>query len=307
MMEKIEYSIIITTNNRLKDLKITLEKITHLLMRSDVECIICDDGSTDDTYEYIKQFYPKIVVIKNTVSKGLIYSRNRLLDIVKGTYAISIDDDLHFITKEPLEKIKKHFLEHEKCAVQSFRIYWGKCEPKSTGTKQQVEKVSSYAGGAHAFRMEAWDSIPNYPDWFMFYGEENFASFQLFKKGWEIHYQPTILTNHRVDLKKRIRGNDYRQRQRRSIRSGWYIFILFYPWRVLPKKILASLWNHFKVKVIEYRSLFFFTVLIQAMIDVVVNLPRLFRESNRLSNNEYKEFGKLQQVKLYWKPKEEVA
>ncbi|ESU22179.1 family 2 glycosyl transferase [Flavobacterium enshiense DK69] len=298
---QIKFSILITTKNRLEDLLYTLSKIKYLLEREDTECVICDDGSDDQTYQTIKATFPEIKLLKNKVSKGLIYSRNRLMKASVGDYAISIDDDLHFITSNPFERIEVFFQKHPKCAVQSFRIFWDKNEPERTATTQTSEIVNGYAGGAHVFRRTAWKEIPDYPDWFVFYGEENFASQQLYKKGWEVHYVPEILVNHRVDLKNRIGGTDYRLRQRRALRAGWYLYFMFCPWQFLPKKVVYTLWMQVKTKVIAYRSFFFFTVVLQALWDVFINLPRLMRGSNRFTIEEYEEFIKLPAVKLYWK------
>jgi glycosyltransferase involved in cell wall biosynthesis len=56
----IKFSILITTKNRLEDLKLTLQKISYLLLRNDVECIIYDDASTDNTSVFLKENYPTI-------------------------------------------------------------------------------------------------------------------------------------------------------------------------------------------------------------------------------------------------------
>ncbi|MFK2820693.1 glycosyltransferase family A protein [Flavobacteriaceae sp. LMIT009] len=296
-----EVTIIITTRNRLKELKYTLERISYLLQRNDTSCIICDDASEDDSFNFIKANYPEIKLIKNETLKGLIYSRNRMMNLVKTEYIISIDDDLNFISEYPTEKIFEYFKSNDKCAVVSFRIFWSKLPPVSHGTEEKPCRMKSYAGGAHAFRMSAWKSIPNYPDWFVFYGEENFASFQLFKKGWEIHYLPEILVHHRVDLKGRKKNKDYKLRLRRSLRSGWYLYFLFFPHVMIPKRFLYTLWIQLKTKVFrgDIRALF---AIIQALGDVVVNLPRLFKYSNRLSVEEYSEYSKLPETKLYWHP-----
>ena len=49
MVSQHTFSILITTKNRKSDLSFTLEKIKYLLEREDVDCIICDDGSSDGT------------------------------------------------------------------------------------------------------------------------------------------------------------------------------------------------------------------------------------------------------------------
>lgn len=299
-MKKV-FSILITTKNRLSDLKCTLNKIEYLLAREDVECIICDDGSEDGTFNFIKAEYPSIILFKNDKSQGLIFSRNRLLEKVSGNYAISIDDDLHFITLNPLEIIENYFRENTKCGLQTFRIFWNIEPPLSTATKQSSEQVNSYAGGAHVYRMTAWNSIPEYPDWFVFYGEESFASFNLFKKGWEIHYNPEILVHHRVNLKARKNNDDYRLRTRRSLRSGWYLFFLFVPLSLIPRKLAYTLWIQIKTKILrgDWRA---GIGIAQAIGDVIINFPRLIKENNRLSYKEYREFSKLPEVKLYWQP-----
>lgn len=294
-------TIIITTRNRIKELKYTLEKISYLLQRKDVSCIICVDGSTDNTFSFVKANYSKIKLIKNETSRGLIYSRNRMMNLVKTQYVISIDDDLNFISDNPIDSVLKFFEDNEKCAVVSFRIFWSKLDPVTHITEEKPCRMKSYAGGAHAFRMSAWKSIPNYPDWFVFYGEENYASFQLFKKGWEIYYFPKILVHHRVDLIGRKKNKDYKLRLRRSLRSGWYLYFMFIPRIMIPKRFLYTLWIQLKTKVFrgDIKAL---VAIIQALGDVVVNLPRLFKYSNRLSMKEYLEYSKLPETKLYWCP-----
>ena len=298
------FSILITTKNRLTDLVFTLEKIQHLLDREEVVCLICDDGSTDGTAYFIKKNYPKIQFIQNATSKGLIYSRNRLLRLVQTDYAISIDDDLHFITERPLEIISDFFIQNPLAAVLSFRIFWNKMEPETTSTSQKSMQVQSYAGGAHCFRMIAWHAIPEYPAWFVFYGEENFASYQLFKKHWEVHYLPEVLVHHRVDIKARKQHKDYIERQRRSLRSGWYLFFLFYPLKEIPRKMAYSLWMQFKLKVFQgdFKVLL---AIVLALLDLVWNTPKIIKNSNRLTNKEYEEYHQLSENKLYWNPENE--
>lgn len=300
-MDDKTFSIVITTKNRLKELSFTLKKINYLLEREDVECIICDDGSTDGTYNYISENYPDIQIFKNKSSKGLIYSRNRLMEKSKAQFAISLDDDLHFITHNPLELIETFFKQNPSCAVMTFRIYWSLEPPSETTHDKEIERTKSFAGGAHAWRMEDWKSIPDYPEWFMFYGEEDFASFNLFKANKHIYYYPDILCQHRVNMNERKNMIDYQIRQRRSLRAGWYLYFLFYPLKVIPRKFSYSVWTQLKNKVFKGDAKMLFTIF-QAFGDVIYNALRLSKYSNRLSVTEFKEYSKLQDVKLYWRP-----
>lgn len=296
------FTILITTKNRKNELAYTLEKIEYLLVRNDVVCIICDDGSSDGTAFFIQSKYPDIQFIQNQQSNGLIFSRNRLMDLVKTEFAISIDDDLHFITHNPLEIIKDFFHKYHKVAVVGFRIHWDLSEPNNTISEEKPIRMQSFAGGAHAFRMQAWHNIPIYPDWFVFYGEENFASYQLFKKKWEIHYLPDILVHHRVDLKSRKNSADYGIRLRRSLRASWYLFFLFYPIRIIPRKIGYSIWIQLKLKVFkgDFKAL---KAICLAMIDLILAFSKIIKASNRLTLKEYEKYKNLEVTKIYWQPK----
>lgn len=303
-MTNATFSILITTKNRIKDLAFTLEKSRCLLERGDVKCIICDDGSMDDTSVFIQVNYPEIELIQNKESKGLIYSRNRLLNLVETDFAISIDDDLHFITENPLKIISDFFYKNPKVGVVGFRIFWSKSEPKEAMSFEQTIRMQSFAGGAHVFRMKAWREIPNYPDWFVFYGEEDFASYQLFKKNWEIHYLPEVLVNHRVNIKSRKNNPDYSLRLRRSLRSGWYLYLLFLPLQYIPKKMAYSIWMQLKSKVFkgDWKAL---QAIVLALLDLVWNIPRIIKNINRLTQKEYYAYQKLEETKLYWRPENE--
>lgn len=303
-MVKQKFTILITTKNRIEDLKRTLFKLKSVLVNPEVTCIICDDGSSDGTSDFLHQNFPEIQVIRNEKSEGLIFSRNRLMRLVTSDYAISLDDDLHFITENPLEITENYFKENPKCGLISFRIFWNTKEPSSVETTQKPVRVQSFAGGAHVWKMEAWNAIPEYPAWFIFYGEEDFASYHLFKKNIEIHYVPEILTHHRVDIKARKKNSDYTIRLRRSLRAGWYLFFLFSPWKTIPRKMAYSLYIQFKLKVFK-GDMKAFIAIVCALQDLVVNFPRILKHSNRLTLEEYHSYNQLEYTKLYWKPEDE--
>lgn len=298
-MNQVEFSFLITTKNRLTELIKTLDRLSFLLTDNRVEFIICDDGSTDGTSNFITTHYPNIHLINNIKSRGLIYSRNRLLSSTKTPYAITLDDDAHLVSKDILEQINSHFNTHITCAVIAFRIFWGKVLPEKTDHFHTKTRVKGFVGCGHVWRMEAWRSIPNYPDWFIFYGEEDFASYHLFKAGWEVHYVPNILVHHRVDINSRKRDKDYRIRLRRSLRSGWYLYVVFYPLKTIPRRFLYTIWVQLKTKVFK-GDVYAFIAILQALGDLVIKFPRLLKMANRLSKKEFVEYSKLANTRVYW-------
>ncbi|ARV05502.1 glycosyl transferase [Polaribacter sp. SA4-10] len=299
----IKFSIVITTKNRLNDLIINLNSLDILIKRDDVELIICDDGSIDGTTDYLRKNYSNYILFFNKSSKGYLYNRNLLNNTAQGNFIISLDDDASFISQNPLEQIEDYFNKNAKCAIIAFRIFWGKQLPVKTLTSEKNKIVNSFVGCGHAWRRKNWNSIPNYPIFFDFYGEENFASLQVFKNQLEVHYLPTILIHHRVDLIERKKNNDYYFRYRKSLRNGWYLYFLFYPIIRIPKLFFYTLWIQLKTKVFkgDFKALF---SIFKAILDVIIHMPKILRNSSRLTDSQYKKFRRLPEVNIYWKPEE---
>jgi len=303
-MEPVKFSLLITTRNRLEELKVTLEKISPLLARPDVECLVYDDGSADGTSGFLIGCGLPLQTFRNEISKGLIYCRNRMLEKASGEFAVSIDDDLNFLSEDPLEKIAAHFETHPGCAVVSFRIFWSRKEPAFTHTSEKAHRVSSFAGGAHAMRLSAWREVPDYPEWFVFHGEESFAAVSFFKHGFEVHYLPEVLTHHRVDMKARKKQPDHIRRQRYSLRSGWFLFFLFLPKRRIPKRMASSIELQLK-QALKKRSFTILRTLLLATGDLVLAMPKIIRQANRLRISEHNAIRALPHVRIYWRPEEE--
>ena len=62
----------------------------------DIEVIICDDGSNEETKNFLKEALLKdsrIVLIHNDRNSGLAYSLNHCMAVAKGEYIARMDDD----------------------------------------------------------------------------------------------------------------------------------------------------------------------------------------------------------------------
>ena len=183
------------------------------------------------------------------------------------------------------------------------RIFWGKEEPLIFHTNQVVQRVSGFVGCGHVWNLKAWKAIPNYPEWYFFYGEEDFASLQLLKKGLEIHYVPEILVHHRVNVSERKNDKDYQIRRRRSLRSAWYNYFIFYPFSIIPKKMAYTIWQQIKNHTFK-GNLKATLAMFQALFDVVVNISNFIKNSNRLTKQEFVKYSNLPKAKIYWNPNE---
>lgn len=299
----VEVSICIATKNRLTELMVTLEKCRFLIDNPKIEFLVCNDGSTDGTRNFVLDKFPSVVYFENKKSQGIHYCRNLLFDSASAPYAITIDDDVHFVEQISISDIISYFKSNPSCGIIAFRMFWGKKLP--IDDLNQFEKhtkvVKSFVAGGHAFRLELWNNLPKLPSWFRFYGEEDYLSLQLFRIKYFVHYVPQFLVHHRVDLKERKKdASNYYRRLRLSIRSGWYLYTIFYPNYVARKNIAYSIFSQFKNRIFmgEIRT---FWIILRVILDYLFNLHRIDKRF-KLSEKQYREYQKLDDAIIYWLP-----
>lgn len=113
----------------------------------DYEFIICDDGSTDGTYELIKKLTmndDRVVLIKNEKNMGLAYTLNHCLEVAKGEYIARMDaDDISVLDRlekqvEFLEKNDRYALVGTSSKLFDSKGIWGERCPKETPQKEDL-------------------------------------------------------------------------------------------------------------------------------------------------------------------------
>ena len=107
-------SILMSTFNRKKLLPRAIDSVINQTYNN-WELIICDDCSTDNSYQLLENYRKqnsKIKLIKNEKNIGLTKSLNRLLENVSGNFIARLDSDDYY-HPEKLEK-QMHFLEVNK-------------------------------------------------------------------------------------------------------------------------------------------------------------------------------------------------
>ena len=82
--------------------ELVLRALESIPKRDDIQILMCDDGSTDGSYEVMDRFeHPgEIVLMKNKENMGAAYTINRLLDKCEGEYVFSLDNDDYLYTDE---------------------------------------------------------------------------------------------------------------------------------------------------------------------------------------------------------------
>lgn len=167
-------SVLMSVYNCEKTVKKSIDSIIAQTFQ-DWEFIICDDGSSDDSYRLVEEIAreePRIILIKNDGNRGLSYSLNHCLEVATGTYCARMDgDDLCDSTR--FEK-QVEFLDHNpEYAFVSTRM----TRFDEQGTYQIPEPIESYSPTKKNFikgspfchapvmiRKSAYDAVKGYRD-----------------------------------------------------------------------------------------------------------------------------------------------
>lgn len=169
-------SIIIPTFNREHLIKDTLESVL-LQSYPNWECIIVDDGSTDNTVAVIKEFIKNDSRFSfyNLEHKGVSYARNYALSVVKGEFIQFLDSDdlLHENKiKDSLAALAKDEFDR-KIVISNFRMFRDTLQNseapfcKLTLAEFNFEKV-----------LYDWDFEFNIPIHCGFFHKSNFENFK---------------------------------------------------------------------------------------------------------------------------------
>ncbi|MBE6937884.1 MAG: glycosyltransferase [Ruminococcaceae bacterium] len=142
---------------------------------SDWQLILCEDGSTDNTYEiaesYLRLYPEKIVLLKNNVNKGLNYTLNRCLAAATGDYVARMDgDDVSLPTR--LEKEVVFLDEHPEYSIVSTPMIffdengdWGRSYQIEAPTRKDFIKHSPvHCHAPCMIRREAYVAVGGYTE-----------------------------------------------------------------------------------------------------------------------------------------------
>lgn len=100
---KIKVTIIIPVFN---NEKLIIKALDSIPQRDDIEIIVIDDGSTDNTWNALLEYRNKnlekedIILLYNEKNKGVAYTINKGYDNANGEYVVLLGSDDYFYTKE---------------------------------------------------------------------------------------------------------------------------------------------------------------------------------------------------------------
>ena len=138
---------------------------------SEIEFIICDDGSTDRTFGRLLDFQdkdPRIRLLRNEKNCGLAYSLNRCLAVARGAYIARQDAD-DISSPDRFEKQRAFLNTHPEISFVGSSVslfdrtgVWGKREAPAYPRKQDFLFTAPFIHGSLMFRKEVLQSAGGY-------------------------------------------------------------------------------------------------------------------------------------------------
>ena len=136
------------------------------------ELIMCDDGSTDDTYsvaeKYTSAYRNKIVLLKNEKNMGLNYTLNKCLTIAKGEYIARMDGDDHCSTNRFEVELDVFKREPEIAIVSTDMQYfdetgvWGNISHPTYPTKRDFLSGTPFCHAPCLVKKEVYLAVGGY-------------------------------------------------------------------------------------------------------------------------------------------------
>lgn len=168
-----EVSVLMGVYNSYKEIDALKKSIESILNQSykDIEFIICDDGSADGTYDYLKETYgddKRIILIQNLKNSGLAYSLNQCLSRAGGRYITRQDAD-DYSDETRLDKEVEFLESHKEYAFVStnMRNYnedgiGSEAVMIERPQKEDFLRGSPFSHPATMFRKESLMQVNNY-------------------------------------------------------------------------------------------------------------------------------------------------
>lgn len=200
------------------------DSIDSILSQSfdDWELIMCDDGSTDKTFQIAEEYrikYPhKLLLLKNQQNKGLNYTLNKCIDHSNGIYIARQDgDDISLPNRLELE-VKYLDFNKDIALVGSNMILfdengkWGRTNTASDPTKFNFIKSTPFCHATCMIRKDVLDEVNGYSvDEKLLRVEDYHLWFKIYQKGYKGHNLEECLYMMRDD-RDAIRRRSFKNR-----------------------------------------------------------------------------------------------
>lgn len=222
-------SLILVSYNTSDLLKKSLESIFSSASEHDLQVIVVDNASQDDSCEMLKQQFPQVQLIENSVNWGFAAACNQAQKISEGDYTVLLNSDA-WIEKGALDSAVQFMETHPRAGIVGGQLLKpdGTKAPSARRFPSMWNKVLTITGLSQKYPQSRFFGRPDYThishdkafevDWvpgaftifrssllqglgmfderFYMYFEEVDLCLRAKKAGWSIHFSPDFAVVH---------------------------------------------------------------------------------------------------------------
>ena len=279
------------------DKDVIIECIKSLLdqNRNEIDIIISDNGSKDDSIEFIRKHFPSIKIIENRENLGFGSAVNRGLGLAKGDYLLFLNSDLKLHSKcvgelaKVLESepnvggaIPKILHIDKQNTINSLGVlinYTGIAYPNYLGQKDPgyQEPFESACGGIFMLRREVYETVGGFDEDLFLYHEDHDLSWRIRLAGWHLKVVPQAIMHHHYKFNKGILKYYSSEKNRLHIllkNMGIKTLAL-----ILPALIIIEFFQWFHAVLHKW-----FLLKMQSYIEILKIFPRILIKRKKLKH-----------------------
>jgi len=117
----LDISVILVSYNTIEMTKKALNDLFASVGDIELEVLIVDNASRDNSVEVLRREYPNITLIENNKNVGFGRANNQALPFIKGRYVLLLNTDA-FVEPDTLIKTKQYMDMHPKCGMVGVRL-----------------------------------------------------------------------------------------------------------------------------------------------------------------------------------------
>jgi len=189
-------SVMITTSNRLDELRRTIQMLAKLDPSPD-EILITADGCTDGTAEFVTSALSNAKLIVNQPAIGSVASRDRMMREAQGDLVLALDDDSYPEQSDCIARIIPFFQRRAQLAVLHFPQRTDEYPETLAQTSFASEHLTrSFASSGAVLRRSTYLQLPGFESRFYHMYEEPDYALQSVAAGYDVLFSPIVTIRH---------------------------------------------------------------------------------------------------------------
>lgn len=225
-------SVIITNFNGVRWLKGSLDSLKKQTLKS-FEVIFVDNGSTDNSVDFVKKNYPKVKIVQSDKNLGFAGGNNFGYQKAKGKYILLINNDTR-VEKDFLKKFVRGFDKFPNAGIVQSKIVWmdspnkidscgsywtdtgfmyyiGNSKNAKLAKYNKPFMVFSVKGASVMIKRELIEKIGFFDETYWSYYEETDLCHRAWIAGYESWYYPEPVCRHAIGGTSLTFKNDFIQ------------------------------------------------------------------------------------------------